>query len=59
MKLSTKTKKSISRWLICGAFIAVLLSVVGWLVRDIWLASSTWLLVAAVLTLFGIYFKLG
>jgi hypothetical protein len=52
-------KKSISKWLICGAILAVLLSVIGWLVHDIWLASSTWLLVAAVLTLFGIYFKLG
>jgi hypothetical protein len=59
MKLNSKMKKSISKWLICGAILAVLLSVVGWLVHDIWLASSTWLLVAAVLTLFGIYFKLS
>jgi hypothetical protein len=58
MKLNNKTKKSISKWLIYGAILAVLLSVVGWLVHDIWLSSSTWLLVAVVLTLFGIYFKL-
>lgn len=59
MKLGKRNKESFARMLIGGAVIAVLLSVTGWLGRDIWLASTQWLLIAAVLTLFGIYLKLS
>ena len=38
-----------------GAVVAVILSGVGYLGFDIWLASTQWLLVAAVLALFGLY----
>ncbi|OGM76068.1 hypothetical protein A2394_03335 [Candidatus Woesebacteria bacterium RIFOXYB1_FULL_42_36] len=58
LKIDKKSKASISKYLIYGAVIAVLLSVAGWMGRDIWLASTQWLLIAAVLTLFGIYLKL-
>lgn len=37
--------------------IAVVLSGVGYAYQDIWLASTQWLLIAAVLALFGLYFK--
>lgn len=47
-----------SKVLIWVAVAAVLLSFVGWMGRDIWLASTQWLLIAAVLTLFGIYLRL-
>lgn len=40
------------------AFAAVVLAANGWLGRDIWLASTQWLLVALVLSGFGIYLKL-
>ncbi len=59
MKIDKKNKANISKYLIYGAVLAVLLSVTGWLGADIWLASTQWLLVAAVLTLFGIYLKLS
>jgi hypothetical protein len=55
MKLSSKNKGMLSKALMYGAFIAVIFSVVGWLGQDIWLASTQWLLIAAVLSLFGIY----
>jgi len=42
-----------------GAAVAVLLSITGWLGTDIWLASTQWLLVAAVLSLFAVYLKLS
>jgi len=40
-----------------GALISVLLAGIGYLGTDIWLASTQWLLVAAVLALFGVYLK--
>jgi hypothetical protein len=55
VKFLKKNKRQISRILIYSAVFSVLFSVVGWLGQDIWLASTQWLLVAAVLVLFGIY----
>jgi hypothetical protein len=40
-----------------GAAIAIAFSIVGWVGKDFWLASTQWLLVAAVLGLFGVYLK--
>jgi hypothetical protein len=57
VKFLKKNKGQISRILIYGAVFSVLFSVVGWLGQDIWLASTQWLLVAAVLVLFGIYLR--
>jgi hypothetical protein len=59
VKINKKNKAVISRYLIYIAIAAVLLSVIGWMGRDIWLASTQWLLVAAVMVLFGIYLKLS
>jgi hypothetical protein len=59
MKPNRKNKLMFSKVLIWGAVAAVLLSFVGWMGRDIWLASTQWLLIAAVLTLFGIYLRLN
>jgi len=47
-----------SQILISGSVIAVLLAGVGYLGTDIWLASTQWLIVAAVLAAFGVYAKL-
>lgn len=41
-----------------GAVISILLAGIGYLGTDIWLASTQWLLVAAVLALFGVYTRL-
>lgn len=59
MKFDKKNKESLSKYLMYGAVLAVLLAFEGWLGPDIWLASTQWLLVAAVLALFGIYLKLS
>ena len=48
-----------SRVLMGGAVVAVVLSGLGYLGYDIWLASTQWLLVAAVLALFGVYLKVS
>jgi hypothetical protein len=42
-----------------GAAVAVLLSAIGYLGYDFWLASTQWLLVSAVMALFGVYTKLN
>ncbi|MBI2007329.1 MAG: hypothetical protein HYS83_01325 [Candidatus Blackburnbacteria bacterium] len=47
-----------SQVLISGAVIAVLLAGLGYLGTDIWLASTQWLIVAAVLAILGVYTKL-
>lgn len=49
----------ISQILMGGAIISVILAGIGYTGTDIWLASTQWLLVAAVLALFGVYFKLS
>jgi len=40
-----------------GAAVSVLLAGIGYLGTDIWLASTQWLLVGALLGLFGVYLK--
>ena len=51
--------KHLSGVLMWGAVISIALAGVGYLGIDIWLASTQWLLVAAVLALFGVYLKLS
>ncbi len=50
-------KMGVSKALMAGSVLAVILASVGYLGYDIWLASTQWLLVAAVLGLFGVYTK--
>ena len=54
-----KQKKTFLAKVLMGASMAaVLLAAVGWMGTDIWLASTQWLLIAAILACFGIYVKL-
>jgi len=55
MKLKKKDWQSISQLLMGGAVVAIIFAGIGYLGTDIWLASTQWLLVAAVLALFGVY----
>lgn len=57
--LKKKDGKMVSQLMMYGAVGAVLLSGLGYLGTDIWLASTQWLLVAAVLALFGLYMRTG
>jgi hypothetical protein len=59
MKLKEKDAKMASKILMWGAALSVVLAGIGYLGVDIWLASTQWLLVAAVAALFGLYFKKG
>ncbi len=55
INLNKKSWKTLSQSLMGGAVVAVILSAVGYMGYDIWLASTQWLLVAAILALFGLY----
>ena len=57
--MKSKDWKSLSSLLMGGALIAVVMAGIGYLGTDIWLASTQWLLVAAVLALFGMFAKLS
>ncbi|MBI3397532.1 hypothetical protein HY045_03590 [Candidatus Woesebacteria bacterium] len=53
-----KNLELLSKVLMSGSLAAVVFSAVGYTGTDIWLASTQWLLVAAVLALFGVYCRL-
>jgi len=55
--LNKKSWESLSQVFVGSAAVSVVLAGVGYLGSDIWLASTQWLLVAAVLALFGVYSK--
>lgn len=57
--MGKKTYRQVSMVLIILSLAAVVMSAVGYLGYDLWLASTQWLLVAAVLALFGVYAKLA
>ena len=57
--LKKKDWRQLSQLLMAGASVSVLLSAVGFAGNDIRLASTQWLLVAAVLALFGIYTRMN
>ncbi len=55
--IKKKDAKALSQALMAGALIAVVFAGIGYLGSDLWLASTQWLLVAAVMALFGVYFR--
>ena len=58
MKVKKKDWKSISQALMIGSALSVLAAAWGFLYQDIILASTQWLLVAAVLAAFGLYARI-
>lgn len=56
--MKKKDIRILSQVLIGGSVISVILAGIGYMGTDIWLASTQWLLVAAVLALFGVYTRL-
>lgn len=48
----------LSQVLMGASAVSVAMAAVGYLGTDIWLASTQWLLVAAVMALFGLYGRL-
>lgn len=57
-KVKKKDIRTLSQVLMGGALLAVGFSTLGYLGSDIWLASTQWLLVAAVMALFGVYTRM-
>ena len=57
ISIKKKDAKALSQVLMAGALIAVIFAGIGYLGSDLWLASTQWLLVAAVMALFGVYFR--
>lgn len=57
--MAKKNNMDYSKYLMVGSGTSVLLSAVGYLGYDFWLASTQWLLVAAVMAMFGVYLKLN
>lgn len=51
--------KKYSNWLMGGSLVTVILSVIGAFGTDLWLASTQWILIAAVLAIWAIYLKLN
>ena len=59
IKMKKKQKKDLAQALIYGSVVAVTLSVIGMLGTDLYLASTQWLLVGALLALWGIYLQMA
>lgn len=57
LKFAKRNKELTSKVFMFGAVISVIFSFLGWIGADFWLASTQWLLVAAVLALFSVYLK--
>jgi len=59
MKMKKKDWGQLSQVFMAGAVISVMLAGVGYLGTDIWLASTQWLVVSAVMALFGLYSRMN
>ncbi|MBI2066360.1 hypothetical protein HYT60_02565 [Candidatus Woesebacteria bacterium] len=59
ISMKKEDMERLSQALMGGAVVSIVFAAIGYLGTDIWLASTQWLLVAAVLALFGVYAKLS
>lgn len=59
MKIKKSDWRQLSQLFMGGSVISLLLAGVGYLGTDIWLASTQWVLIAAVLALFGVYSRMN
>lgn len=57
--MKKKDWRQASQILMAGAIVSVILAAIGYTGVDIWLASTQWLIVAAVMALFGIYARMN
>lgn len=57
--MKKKDWRQASQVMMAGAVVSIVLAAIGYTGADIWLASTQWLLVAAVLALFGIYARMS
>lgn len=59
MEFKTKDRITLSYLCMSTSVICVALAGLGFLWKDIWLASTQWMLTAAVFGLFGVYLKMS
>lgn len=57
--MKKKDWRQASQLLMAGSIVSIVLAGIGYTGVDIWLASTQWLIVAAVLALFGIYARMN
>lgn len=57
--MKKKDWRQASQLLMAAALVSVVMAGIGYTGVDIWLASTQWLLVAAVMALFGIYARIN
>ena len=57
--MAKKELKKYSQFLMTGSLLSIILATIGYFGYDLWLASTQWLLVSAVMALFGVYLKLS
>ena len=58
MCFQKKTWQKIAKVLMVLSFVAVVAAAWGFLVSDVWLASTQWLLIAVILAAFGLYARM-
>jgi hypothetical protein len=58
MFLRDKDKPMVSRFLVVGSVVSVVLSILGAFGTDIYLASTQWLLVSIILAVWGVFLLL-
>jgi hypothetical protein len=55
--MTKKNMVKVSKILMALSLAGVIMAGFGYLIGDVWLASTQWLLIAAVLGLFGVYLR--
>ncbi len=58
MKIAKKEREILAALCMSASVLCVALAGVGYLWRDVWLASTQWMLSAVVFGLFGVYMKI-
>ncbi len=59
MNFKKKDMEAVSFIFMSASVLCVALAGLGFLWKDIWLASTQWMITAAVFGLFGVYLKMG
>jgi len=59
MKFEKKEKEMVSMVCMSAAILCVALAGLGFLWKDVWFASTQWMITAGVFGLFGVYLKVA
>lgn len=59
MKIKKSDWRQLSQVFIFGSVMSIVLAAVGYMGTDLWLASTQWMIISAVLALFGVYSRMN